>query len=348
MTTVLPPEAPSAGSAPAPAARPSTFAPARLAGIGHYFPGEPVRNDHFEAMEALGIDDAWIREHTGISSRHWPEDDKERAVEMAVKAVDRALEQAGLEPDDIDLVIGTTSTTRPRVNPSSATNNYMDISLPLQHQAGLKRATCFDVGAVACAGFMYSSSVACALLPVMGIRNALVVCAENPRPILNFDYRYSALFGAGAAAAVWSADTAEPGLLDVVLHSDGEHFNAFDIDENDKMIMRGRQVGDLGPKLLVQAGRELLERNKLKVSDVDWFIPHQGNLNMINQVCAELELPEDRVLTNIQKRGNTSSVSIPSCLAENVEAGVIRPGDLIASVGIGRGFSWGAMLFRYQ
>ncbi|MFD8961328.1 ketoacyl-ACP synthase III, partial [Streptomyces anulatus] len=111
---------------------PTAIAPVRLAGIGHYFPGEPITNAHFEQIEALGIDDAWIRENTGIVSRHWPADEKERAVEMAAKAVDDALNAAGLGPDDIDLVIGTTSTTRPRVNPSSATNNYMDISLPLQ------------------------------------------------------------------------------------------------------------------------------------------------------------------------------------------------------------------------
>ncbi|MFD7508704.1 ketoacyl-ACP synthase III [Streptomyces sp. NPDC059853] len=339
-----------AATAPMTGSGRTAFAPVRLAGVGHYFPGEPVDNSHFEAIDKLGIDDAWIREHTGIRSRHWPADDSERAVEMGAKAVDRALAAAGLTADDIDLVIGTTSTTRPRSNPSSATNNYMDISLPLQELAGLKRAACFDIGAVACAGFMYSSTVAASLLPAMGLRNVLVVCAENPRPILNFDYRYSALFGAGAAAAVWSAapEGGQSGLLDVVLHADGSYFGAFDIDENDKMLMKGREVGSVGPKLLVGAGREILERNSLKVSDVDWFIPHQGNLNMIKQVCGELELPWERVLTNIEHRGNTSSVSIPSCLSENLEAGVVRPGDLIVAVGIGRGFSWGAMAFRYQ
>ncbi|MFF3559180.1 ketoacyl-ACP synthase III [Streptomyces sp. NPDC002574] len=326
---------------------PTAIAPVRLAGIGHYFPGEPITNEHFERIDALGIDDAWIRENTGVVSRHWPGDEKERAVEMAALAVDAALADAGLEPDDIDLVIGTTSTTRPRTNPSSATNNYMDISLPLQRQAGLRHATCFDVTSVACAGFMYGTAVAASMLPALGMRNALVVCAENPRPILNFDYRYSVLFGAGSAAAVWSADTQAPGLLDVALHADGSYFDAFDIDDNDKMVMRGRQVGEVGPQLLSQVGREILERNGLTVADVDWFVPHQGNLNMINQVCATLDIPREKVLTNIQHRGNTSSVSIPSCLSENVRAGKIRSGDLIVTIGIGRGYSWGAMLLRH-
>lgn len=334
---------------PVPSARshgPGALPPTALSGLAHYFPGEPVTNDHFAAIEALGIDDAWIQAHTGIRSRHWPADETERAVEMGVKAVAVALERAGLAPTDIDLVIGTTSTTRPRVNPSSATNRYMDISLPLQAQAGLVNATCFDVGAVACAGFLYGSAVAASMLPTMGYRHALVVCAENPRPILNFDYRYSALFGAGAAAAVWSPGRAGSGLLDVVLHADGSYFGAFDIDDDDKMIMKGKQVGDVGPRLLADVGRELLKRNDLTVDDVTWFLPHQGNLNMIRQVCDDLDVPEDRVLTNIRSRGNTSSVSIPSCLSENLADGTVRPGDLIASIGIGRGFSWGGMLLR--
>jgi 3-oxoacyl-[acyl-carrier-protein] synthase III len=320
--------------------------PTSLAGISHYFPGEPVRNDHFEAIEALGIDDEWIRTHTGIESRHWPADEDERAVEMAAKAVRDALAAADLEPGEIDLVIGTTATTRPRVNPSSATNRYMDISLPLQQQAGLVNATCFDIGAVACAGFLYSSAVAASMMASLGYRNALVVCAENPRPILNFNYRYSALFGAGATAAVWTPGAAGSGLLDVVLHSDGAYFDAFDIDDNDKMLMKGKQVGDVGPRMLAAVGRELLQRNSLTVADIDWFIPHQGNLNMIREVCEDLALPADRVLTNIQTRGNTSSVSIPSCLSENIASKVVKPGDLVATIGIGRGFSWGGMLLR--
>lgn len=112
------------------------------------------------------------------------------------------------------------------------------------------------------------------------------------------------------------------------------------------MLMRGREVGAVGPKLLSHVGLEILERNGLTVDDIDWFVPHQGNLNMINQVCRTLEIPREKLLTNIQERGNTSSVSIPSCLSENLGSGKIRSGDLVATIGIGRGFSWGAMLLR--
>jgi 3-oxoacyl-[acyl-carrier-protein] synthase III len=330
------------------------LAPARLLGVGHHFPGEPVTNAFFEQLD-LGIDDAWIRENTGVVTRHWPSDETERAVEMGAKALAAALADAGVEPGEVDLLIGTTSTTRPRVNPSSAGNRYMDISLPLQAQAGLGSAFCFDITAVACAGFLYGSMTAASLLTSLGLRTAVVVCAENPKPILNFDYRYSALFGAGAAAAVWrreevpgDAPGGDPGLLDVVLRSDGAYYDAFDIDDGDKMLMKGRQVGDIGPGMLAGAAREVLQRNGLDVDDVDWFIPHQGNLTMIRTVCADLCLPPEKVLVNIDRRGNTSSVSIPGCLSEHVASGVVHPGDLVLTTAIGRGFSWGAMLLRYR
>ncbi|WP_116112256.1 ketoacyl-ACP synthase III [Austwickia chelonae] len=320
--------------------------PTHLSGIAHYFPGAPVTNDYFTNLPDLGIDEAWIQEHTGIHSRHWPDETVERPVEMAAHAVEQALERAQLEPTDIDLVIGTTSTTRPRVNPSSLTNRYMDISLPLQAQCGLTRAVCFDVAAVACAGFLYGSAVSMSLLASLGMRNALVVCAENPRPILNFGYRYSTLFGAGAAAAVWSAGDGPGKLCDVVLHADGKYFGAFDIDDNDKMLMKGKTIGEVGPGLLAAAAQELMERNELTPDDITWFLPHQGNLNMIDAVCDLVQIPRSVTLTNIQSRGNTSSVSIPSCLSENLQSGQVKPGDTVLTVGIGRGLSWGGMLFR--
>lgn len=323
------------------------IAPARLTAIAHHFPGPPVTNEFFERLPHLGVDDEWIRRNTGIRSRHWPTSDSERPVEMGVVAATRALADAGVAVEDVDLIIGTTSTTRARANPSSATNRYMDISLPVQSRLGALRATCLDVTAVACAGFTYASTVAASLLTTMGARTALVVCAENPRPILNLDYRHSVLFGAGAAAAVWQRSAPEEsGLLDVVLRSDGRHFDAFDIDDDDRMIMRGRTIGDLGPGMLADAGREIMSRNELSPSDVDWFVPHQGNLNMIEKMAADLGLPRERVLTNIEHRGNTSSVGVPGCLSEAMSDGRVRAGDLVLTLSIGRGFSWGAMLLR--
>ncbi|WP_394831606.1 ketoacyl-ACP synthase III [Pendulispora rubella] len=318
-----------------------------LTGIGHYFPGEPVSNEFFERLEGSQVTDAWIRKNTGVETRHWPDPTRERHVEMGAKAARLALEDAGLGVDDVELIIGTTSTSRPRSNPSSLKNGYMDIAPPLQRELGAHRAFVFDCQGIACAGFLYASMLAQAVLGSMNLRTALVVCAENPKPILNFDYKYSVLFGGGAAAGVWQTTEGTSGLLDVHLNSDGRYFDAFDIDENDKMIMHGKQIGQIGPRKLIEASRTLLARNDLVPTDIDWFIPHQANINLIREVVDAIELPWDRVLLNLHKRGNTSSVGAPSCLSEHVREGIVKPGDRILTVSIGRGFSWGAMLFQY-
>lgn len=318
-----------------------------LRGIGHYFPGPPVANTYFERFEALAVDDDWIRHHTGVQYRHWPDESVERHVEMGVKAAEAALADAGMAPADIDIIIGTTSTSRPRVNPSSLGNNYMDIGPPLQARLGAARAFVFDVSAVACSGFLYASACAQALIGSLGQRRALVVCAENPKPILNFAYRNSVLFGAGAAAALWERSDADGGLIDVVIHSDGRYFDAFDIDAGDKMVMRGGEVGRVGTRVLTEVATEILDRNQMTPADVDWFIPHQANAVMISQVVENVGIPRERVLLNLPQRGNTSSVGCPSCLSEYVRRGVVRPGELLLTVSIGRGFSWAAMLFRY-
>ncbi|WP_218951928.1 ketoacyl-ACP synthase III [Amycolatopsis anabasis] len=322
-----------------------------LAGVGHYFPGTPIPNSFFEALSEVDIDDAWIRRHTGVRTRHWPDTRFERHAEMAREAALMACKTAEVAIEDIDLIIGTTATARPRVNPTMLGNNYMDLSLPVQSLLGARQALCFDITAVACAGFLHASVVANSLIRGGRASTALILCAENPQPILNFGYRNSALFGGGAAAAVWrQAPEADEhaGIHDVVLYTDSEHYQAFDIDDEDKMLMKGKVVGDLGPRLITDAARELLDRNGLTSSDVDWYVPHQGNVNMIHPVARALELPETKILMNLADRGNTSSVGIPSCLSEHVHRGTVRPGDTVLALGIGRGFGWGAMLFRYQ
>ncbi len=330
-----------------------TATPMQLDGIGHDFPGEPVGNDHFTGIPELGVDNAWILRHTGVTARHWPRDG-ERHVDMAERAARRALDDAGLEPGDIDVILGTSATSRPRVNPTSPGNNYMDVALPVQHRLAAHRAMCMDVMGVACAGFLHASAVARGLISTAGHRNVLIVCAENPKPILNFSYRNSVLFGGGAAAAVWRAadsgadDTSADGMHAVTLHSDATHYDAFDIDAQDKMMMKGKVVKDLAPGALTDATRRALRHARARLEDVDWIIPHQGNINLINDVRDGLGLRDDkRLLLNIDRRGNTSSASVPSCLSEYVHDGTIRRGDRILTMAIGRGFSWGAMLFSY-
>lgn len=265
-----------------------------------------------------------------------------------MKAAHLALEAARAEPVQIDLIIGTSATVRPRINPSAAGNGYTDISLPLQRALGAQRAACLDIGATACGGFLYGSVVAASLLTTLNLRRALVVAAENPQPILNFRYRNSVLFGAGAAAGIWErCSEQEPGLLAAVLHADATYYDAFDIDTEDKLVMHGKPVAEQGPTLLLQAAHEVLDRCALTPADLDWLLPHQGNLAMIEDVRRRLGLPPAKLLLNIDRRGNTSSAGIPGCLSEHTTVGRVLPGDLILTLAIGRGFSWGAMLLRY-
>ncbi|MEC4019143.1 3-oxoacyl-ACP synthase III family protein [Streptomyces sp. H27-D2] len=334
--------------APSPSPVPNAAVPVQLSGIGHYFPGDPITNEYFEGLPDLDVDDAWIREHTGVESRHWA-GPGERFAEMGVKAARLALKDACLEASDIDVVIGTSATARPRVNPSSMGNNYMDISLPVQRQLGAHDAFCFDVTSVACAGFLYASVVARGLLATMGLRNALVVCAESPKAILNFRYKNSALFGAGAAAAVWTVpEDGRNGMLDVALRADGRYYDAFDIDEQDKMVMRGGVLGEVTPGMLIDAGETVLKRNDLTADQIAWCVPHQANANLLYPVAQHLGIPRERVLLNLPSRGNTSSVGMPGTLSEFVHNGTVQPGELLLGVSIGRGISWGAMLFTYR
>lgn len=320
----------------------------RLAGTGHYFPGSPVTNAELLGRHpGMGIDPAWIVERTGVSSRHWP-GQGEFHVDMAQRAALQALATAGVRADEVDVIIATSATVRPSTNPSTGGNRYMDIALPLQGRLGCDNAFAFDIDGTACAGFLYASAVARGLLTDPSRRNVLVVCAENPEPILNFRYRNSVLFGGGAAAAVWSAGdepSAPGGLESVALRSDPQHYDAFDIDDEGKMIMKGDVVSDLAPQALAEVTTTLMDECELTWDDIDWVIPHQGNIRIIDAFQSALQVPQDKVLVNIRRRGNTSSVSVPGCLSEHVEEGTIRPGDRVLTMSIGRGFTWGAMLF---
>lgn len=283
------------------------IAPVKMKGLGHYFPGDPVYNEQLE--QEYGFDGEWIVEHTGVKARHWPDETNESFVDMAKKSAEKAMEQAKVDRADIDLLICTSSTTRATFNPSTKHNKYMDVAPPLQAELGLEKAFVFDISSVACAGFIDASIAAASILNSMNKKNALVVCVENPKPILNFKYKNSTLFGAGAVAAVWQAcEQNESDLIDVVLHSDGTHFNDFDIDDNNKILMKGKSVSDFAPNALVSVTNEILNRNGIDINDIDWFVPHQANINIINKVQTELNIPNAKLLVNIDRRGNTSSV----------------------------------------
>ncbi|WP_251389679.1 ketoacyl-ACP synthase III [Mediterraneibacter agrestimuris] len=320
-------------------------APGKLLGIGHYFPGDPVTNNTIE--KEYGFDSNWIVEHTGVKSRHWAKEGEETFVDLAKKAGEYALKNSGILVTDIDILVCTSSTTRAFFNPSTLSNKYMDIALPLQAELNLSNALCFDIGGAACVGFIDATITAISMLKAMNLKRAMVVCVENPKPVLNFNYKNSTLFGAGAVVTIWEkCARSDSDLLDVSLYTDGTHFNAFDIDDSNKILMKGKEVGEFAPKSLINVTKEILERNNLKIMDIDWFIPHQANVNIINQLKEEMEIPEHKMLINIDKRGNTSCVGGPSCLSEYYHMGKIKKGDLIFTCSFGRGFNWGGILFK--
>lgn len=319
-----------------------------LAGIGHDFPGAPLTNHELTSRyPELDADDAWITRHTGVHARHWPAED-EHHVDLAERAARMALKHSGLRVGDLDAIIGTSATVRPSTNPSTSTNRYMEIALPLQGRLGATYATSFDVSGTACAGFLFASAIARDLILGSGLETVLVACAEKPEPILNFKYRNSTLFGGGAAVGIWQGSNGEPGLEEVVLRTDPTHYAAFNIDDEAKMIMKGNVVGEFAPGALAEVTREALSRQDLSWDDIDWVVPHQGNASIIRDYAEVSGVPREKVLINIDRRGNTSSVSVPGCLSEHVHNGTINPGDRILSISIGRGFAWGALLFSYR
>ena len=314
-----------------------------LSGVGHHFPGRSIPNS--DLTPALGIDDDWVIRHTGVRTRHWPQPE-ESMIDMARSASLQALAAAGFEPSDVDVIIGSSATARHGINPTTNGNRYADVALPLQRALGADHAACMDVSGMACASFLMSSLTARGLMATTPTENVLVVCVENPLPILSEHHRNRTLFGAGAAAAVWRRSEVDH-IHAAVVNANAVHYDAFNIDDDHKIMMRGRVVSSFASDALVSATKTALEQSGMSISGIDWIIPHQGNINIIDDLAAQLSLPREKILTNIDRRGNVSSVSAPGCLSENVYSGVINPGDTILTAMIGRGFTWGAMVFDY-
>lgn len=316
-----------------------------LLGMGYYFPGKAITNKYFE--DNYNLSDKWIVKHTGVSARHYPDTNIERHTEMGMKAALRAIKQASIGTEDIDLIIGTSSTTRASYNPSSINNKYMDIAPIVQDLIGAKKAIAFDVSALACSGFLGATLVVHGILNSMNLKNALIVCSESPKDILNFNFKNSSLFGSGASATIWQSSNDKEGLIDLIMHSDGQYFNAFDIDSQDKIKMDGKLVGEIAQIKLTDALLEILSKNNLSINDIDWFVPHQANLNLISQIAENVNCPKEKILINLPYRGNTSSVGMPSCLSEFINNQTVKVGDIILTCTIGRGFTWGAAIIKY-
>lgn len=323
-----------------------------LRGIGSYAPKKRLSND--DLAKIVDTSDEWIRTRTGIASRCIASQE-EPPSEMAMQAAERAIENAGISKDEIDLLIVGTMTPD---YPFPSTACYVQAKL------GLRTIPAFDINA-ACSGFLYIVETAFHMLRSGNYRNALVIGTEKMSSTLDWQDRSTCvLFGDGAGAAVLSKHDAEGvGILGSVLGADGcqtdllhmpgggavQPITAENIDQRDHFLkMNGREVFKLAVRGMEQAILDLLAERGLTTDDVDRVIPHQANIRIIQALGKQLKLPLDKVFTNLDKYGNTSAASIPLALDEAFRAGRIQSGNTIVLVAFGAGLTWGATLIKWH
>ncbi|MDP1999588.1 MAG: beta-ketoacyl-ACP synthase III [Rhodoferax sp.] len=319
----------------------------RITGTGSFLPPRRLSNaDLASKLAAKGVETSheWIVERTGIEARHFA-DPGVCSSDLALEACRNALQAAGLEPTDIDLIIVATSTPD-MVFPSTA--------CILQNKLGANGCPAFDVQAV-CSGFIYALTVADAMIKTGAAKRALVVGAEVFSRILDFTDRTTCvLFGDGAGAVVLEASDT-PGILASDLHADGKHVGILCVPGhvsggqvlgNPLLKMDGQAVFKLAVGLLDAAARATLNKAGVDATDIDWLIPHQANLRIMQSTAKKLKLPMDKVIITVDQHGNTSAASIPLALDVGVRSGRVKPGELILLEGVGGGFTWGAVLLK--
>ncbi|CAN5567418.1 ketoacyl-ACP synthase III [soil metagenome] len=320
----------------------------RIAGTGSFLPPKRLTNDQLaEQLAASGVEtsDQWIVERTGIRARHFAEPDV-TASDLGLHAARGALEAADCEPSQIDLIIVATSTPD-MVFPSTA--------CILQNKLGIHGCAAFDVQAV-CSGFVYALTVADAMIRTGAARKALVVGTEVFSRILDFNDRTTCvLFGDGAGAVVLEASDA-PGILATELHADGRHVGILctpgavsggSVLGDPLLKMDGQAVFKLAVGVLDEVARAVLEKAGKTSADVDWLIPHQANIRIMQSTAKRLKLPMEKVVVTVDQHGNTSAASIPLALDSAVRSGQIQRGHTLMLEGVGGGFTWGAVLLEY-
>ncbi|MCA0272611.1 MAG: ketoacyl-ACP synthase III [Proteobacteria bacterium] len=316
-------------------------------GVGHYLPARVVENSEFEA--SVETSDEWIRARTGIERRHFAAEG-ETTSDMGAAAAKAALADAGLTADDVDAVIVATSTAD-LTFPSAATM--------VQSKIGMTKGFAFDVQAV-CAGFVFALSNANALILSGQAKRVLVIGAETFSRILDFTDRSTCvLFGDGAGAVVVEAQTGagtadDRGILATDLNSDGSYRDLLYVDGGvsttgtaGHLRMQGNQVFRHAVEKLAATAHAALDKAGLESGDVDWIVPHQANIRIIEGTAKRMQVPMERVVVTVQDHGNTSAASIPLALSVGKARGQIKEGDLVVTEAIGGGLSWGSVVLRW-
>jgi 3-oxoacyl-[acyl-carrier-protein] synthase-3 len=315
----------------------------RIVGTGSYLPAQILTND--ELATRVDTSDEWIRSRTGIRQRHIAAPG-EKTSDLALAAAREALAAAGLAPAEVDLIVLAT-TTPDMVFPSTA--------CILQDKLGTRNGPAFDVQAV-CSGFVYGLGLADLMVKTGQVRNALVVGAEIYSRILDWSDRGTCvLFGDGAGAVVLTP-AAEPGILSTHLHADGHYRDILAVpgtvahgavSGTPLLTMEGNTVFKFAVKVLAEVAQEALTANGMTTSAIDWLIPHQANIRIMEATAKKLHVPAERMIATVDRHANTSAASIPLALDLAVRDGRIRSGQHVMLLGVGGGFTWGSVLLRW-
>lgn len=332
---------------------PQTERRARIASLGSYFPAQVLTNHDLEKI--VDTSDQWISERTGIKERRKLRDGEQNS-DMAAGAALDALKKAGVSPSEVDLIIGCT-TSPDRWMPSLAATVQAKIGAPPTGAA-------YDMLA-ACAGWMAGLQMADAMVRTGHYKNVIVIGSEALSRFLNWKDRTTCvLFGDGAGASlVQACKPGDPGeILDVEVHADGRYGDILDLPgggsqmpasanvvENNLQFIRmnGQEVYKHAVRSMVSVCESIMERRKMGVKDIDWFVPHQANMRIIETVGKKLNFPMEKVAINVHKYGNTSSATIPTCLDEYVQEGKVKRGDVVLMTTFGGGVTWAGALVRW-
>ena len=319
---------------------------AMVRGVGHYLPDRIVANAELELM--VETSDEWIRSRSGIERRHFAADGQNTS-DLATRAAEAALANAGMTADDIDAIVLATST---------ADLTFPSAASMVQANIGMTRGFAFDVQAV-CAGFVYALSTANAMIVAGQVRRVLVIGAETFSRLMDWNDRATCvLFGDGAGALLLEAveatgTTADRGILSADLHSDGRLRDLLYVDGGTStgttghLRMQGKEVFRHAIEKLTESAHSALEKVGLTHDDVDWIVPHQANIRIIEGTAKRMGISMDRVVVTVQDHGNTSAASIPLAMSVGVQRGQIKRGDLLVTVAIGGGLAWGAVVLRW-
>lgn len=312
----------------------------KIIGTGSYLPKKILTNKDLEV--SLDTSDDWITSRTGIKERHIA-DPNENTSDLAYEASLEAIKSANIDVSDIDLIILAT-TTPDKVFPSTActVQSKLKISCPA-----------FDIQAV-CTGFIYALSIADKFMKTNAAKNVLVIGADRMSSITDYTDRSNAILWGDGAGAVILSSSKDPGILSTHIHADGKYENLLHVprnkkekDKSDAIEMQGNQVFKFAVNTLDQIVDETLLANNLGKSDIDWVVPHQANIRILEATAKKLEMSMSKVIVTIDRHGNTSAASIPLAMDEGVKSGKIQPNQTILMEAFGGGFTWGSALIKY-